>query len=206
MVNVKTYKDGDRFILMIENCTGELAEKVNQFLADILGPVPEPQTVPGLEPMENCSDDTPQTEKLQTANPGDFKEKPTKQEILNYTFETGTFKGYTLKSALNEHGINAAVKIACEIKSIEQPMRKEILDGCKQMIAKDLTKRKPQNADMDEIDTFIHLYKPLAQKGIQQILSMSGYSSLEEFFVFSDEKMQRDAYEALIDALKEKVK
>ena len=37
MVNIKTYKDGDRFILVVENCIGETAQKVNSFVADLLG-------------------------------------------------------------------------------------------------------------------------------------------------------------------------
>ena len=42
MNNVKTYRDGDRFILVVENCNGSLATKVNEFIVSIMGIEEEP--------------------------------------------------------------------------------------------------------------------------------------------------------------------
>lgn len=205
MVNVKSYKDGDRLVLVVENCTGELAEKVNHFLAEILDIVPVAKPVPGLAPLENEDEPQPDISNLTPVSPGEFKEAPTIQAISKYVFSSGQYKGKTFEYALKKNGVAAAISIACSIKSIEQPLRDSILKYCKQMIAKDLASKDVQNDSFDAIGNFFEMYKPLAIKGIQQILSMSGYASLEEFMVFSDEKTIRDAYEALIKALIERI-
>ena len=37
MVNLKTYRDGERMVLVIENCKGELEKKVESFISDLIG-------------------------------------------------------------------------------------------------------------------------------------------------------------------------
>lgn len=59
MVNIKTYKDGDRLILVVENCVGETATKVNRFVTDLLGIEAIPQDVPDLVPIKVTEEPVP---------------------------------------------------------------------------------------------------------------------------------------------------
>lgn len=57
--NIKTYKDGARMILVVENCTGEIAAKVNDFILDILGFESTPATVPEIVPEQVKAEEKP---------------------------------------------------------------------------------------------------------------------------------------------------
>lgn len=206
MVNIKSYKDGDRLILAIENCTGDLAIKVNRFLAEIVGiEAEEPQIVPALEPPEVINEPTLDLTKATTAKPGDFKEPLSEKEILHYTLKEGVYSGKSVEQAFNEFGVDAAIRLACEAKNIPEDIRESAVRLCKQNIMKDLNRRNTEMDSTEEIKAFFNQYKPLIRDGIEQILAMAGYVTLDEFFILADEQMQRDAYESIIQGLAERV-
>lgn len=206
MVNIKSYKDGDRLILAIENCTGDLAVKVNRFLAEIVGvEAAEPKIVPALEPPEVIDEITPDLTKAIAAKPGDFKEPLSEKEILHYTLKEGAYSGKSVEQVFEEFGVDAAIKIACEVKIIPEDIRESVVKLCKRDIMKDLNRRNAEMDSIEEIKAFFNQYKFLVRDGIEQILAMAGYVTLDEFFILADEQMQRDAYESIIQGLAERV-
>lgn len=205
MVNVKSYKDGDRLILVVENCTGELAVKVNKFLSEIIGIEEAPATVPALVPPVVEEEAAPDITKQKSAMPGDFNEPPTEQEVLGYEFANGPFLGMNLKDALEKSGVKAAIEIACNAKTLPKEVKENIVGICKHYLMNDLCKRDPKSDALFEISKFFKLYYPLIKSGVEQILAMAGYSDLTDFLDFSDEQTQRDAYESIIQGLSERV-
>lgn len=205
MVNIKSYKDGDRLILVVENCTGELAVKVNKFLSEIIGLEAAPTTVPALAPPIVEEETIPNVTEQKFAMPGDFNEPPTEQEILCYKFTGGPFSGTNLKDALKKAGVKAAIEIACNTKALSKEVKGDIVGVCKQYLMDDLCKRDSKVDSLLEISKFFKLYYPLIKGGVEQILSMSGYSDITDFLDFSDEQTQRDAYESIIQGLSERV-
>ena len=82
MANIKTYKDGTRLIIVVENCTGPTAEKVNNFLLDILGTA-QPKEVPAVIPIEETEDIAPEIrieDEIGPENPTPFT-APSPEEI-----------------------------------------------------------------------------------------------------------------------------
>lgn len=201
MVNIKSYKDGDRFILMVENCSGELAVKVNHFLTDIMGLDAEPQKVPALIPQIVPQEKALDEPSLQPAYPGAFKEPPDVKEISAYVLTEGKYSGETVQQAIMKYGLNAAIDISCHAKAIDQTLQKQIIEKCKQIIYADVENRNAETDTMEEITTFFNQYNPLIESGVKRILEMSGYETLDDFFTFAEETIQRDAYYSIVNGL-----
>ena len=68
MVNIKSYKDGDRLVLVIENCTGDIAEKTNNFITSLLGIDITPTQVP-LKPIKVAEEPMPEIPKEEMESP-----------------------------------------------------------------------------------------------------------------------------------------
>ncbi len=205
MVNIKSYKDGDRLILTIENCTGELAQKVNTFLLDILGMEMEAIPVPAVEPIKIEEEKAPDIARLSVALPGDYDE-PEPQEILEkHIIESGNFKGMSIKKAIEQSGMKAIIELVLYSKTREGSLKTDIVNFSKKKIAEDLQIRNMRITDAEEARDFINLYYPIIKDGISQILQMSGYADLDSFFEFASEEIINDAYQSLLQSLYKRV-
>lgn len=206
MVNIKSYKDGDRLILVIENCTGDLAIQVNKFLAEIIGlKNSSPKEVPALVSIPVNDEPMPEIDTLQQAHSGDFIEPPTDEEIKRFSFSDGAYKGMSVYDALKQDGIKAAVRISSKSNLLPKNIKGKAIEICKKSIAQDLCLKNTSTASRNEIYDFFTLYSPIIEDGIKQILCMSGYSSLSDFFAFADENTLKDAYEGIVLSLREKI-
>ena len=95
MVNIKTYKDGDRLILVVENCVGETATKVNRFVTELLGIEEEPIKVPNLTPIKVEEEPIPNmpepiTETAPFAEPKETDNSAIIEDLLRRNPETAT--------------------------------------------------------------------------------------------------------------------
>lgn len=214
MQNIKTYKDGNRLVIVVENCTGELATKVNRFILDALGmpeissddmpeqakPVAVPAIVPEVVAEEKIELDqcTPITAS---------EEKPFEEPIPLQAANDVAVKGGsgTLGNAIRNKDTVAIVElVAKDSKTMNESTRTSVLALCKTYIREDCIKRDPYYATTAEIQKFFEIYEPLLTNSIQQILGSVGYANMRDFFGFTDEHVHQDAYASVLESLIER--
>jgi len=203
MTNIKTYKDGDRFILVLENCTGELAAKVNQFILDVIGvPVttellPEiiPETVPAEEfpDMNKC---LPITAVSENAKP--FCEPMTENDARNIPIYG---RSETIGQAMDKGDTAAVIYMSTCAKMLKESARQGVVTLCKAYLRDDCSKRNIEHASTPEIQDFFLLYTPIIREELKRILDASGCMALEDFFAQSNMSTQRSAYKNILDCV-----
>lgn len=205
MVNVKSYKDGNRLVLVVENCTGELAVKVNAFLSDIIG-IESSKPVPALAPVEVKEEAPPKIDDMEPIEDPKpvFQTPPTQKEVGEILIPEGMYQGMTVKNALEQVGLKAAIAISVMFKKFPG-QEQTVLNQCKAVMEKDLNSRVSDTASVFEIEEFLNLYQPLIQKTIRQVLQMAGYSELQDFLNFAEEDVLREAYYSILEELKTRI-
>lgn len=203
MTNIKSYKDGPRLILVIENCTGELARKCNAFLADIVGIDATPEPIPALAPI-HVKDDPPPTEQAlaQMMPITQIGKEDQSSALDSQVIASGPYKGMTIGKALEEHGVSAAIDLIQRRSQFPESIRDELLFATKTLIHTNAVSRNPETASLQEIREFFVEFHPLIINSTQQILEMAGYSLILDFLDFAPEHMQQDAYFSVLDELK----
>lgn len=186
MVNIKPIRDGDRLIIVIENCKGEVAEKVNAFLASLtnLDGVSEQEEipVPDLKPIKVAERSTPHTVRKAPITPIDNKKhQPPKSDI-------------DVNQLVKENGISAILDLLKTKIDIKTSLE------CKKLVHEDVMKRK-ECASLAEIKKFFHLYEHLEKKDISYILQSSSYATLNDFLDFAPEEIINEAYYTIRMAL-----
>lgn len=213
MRNIKTYKDGSRLVIVVENCTGPLAAKVNSFILDVLGLDEDPanlqdvtQEVPGIVPERPIEDDAPdlsQAEEIGQGNEAPFN-APIPEELARSLAVDGP--SGTLGRALDTGDTAAIVKMCMQTKNMDESVRYTALKLCKQYILKDCKRRTPECTPTNEIIKFFDVYKPLIGAAIKDILSQAGMSSIKDFFTLQDEYIHQDAYSTVLECIIGRVK
>lgn len=201
MTTVRTYKDGDRLIIVLENCTGELAQKANAFVMDALGlpgKAPSPTPVPAVIPQTVAEPDITirESDEIQEEKP--FDEPLPLQNVHNIPVSGGSG---TLGQAIERKDTAAIVELCVSTKTMAPQARDSVLALCKEYIRNDCLNRDPDYTGSDEIRQFFKEYEPLIQGAIKQILESAGYSCLDDFFDLTDEYIQQDAYSSVLTAL-----
>lgn len=199
MANIKSYKDGSRLILVVENCVGETAAKVNNFLLDILGTA-EQAEVPGVVPMtmqEEYPVDMTEAAEIDPYEREPF-EAPSPEDVVRSMPVSETL---TLGEAIDNNESALVVRAIKLLQNADDGTKMTGTALCKQYIWKDCQHRDPEIACTEEIMEFFKAYRPLIGVGIKQILESSGISSLEDFFALSDEYFHRAAYKSVLDDL-----
>lgn len=214
MNNVKTYKDGSRLVIVVENCTGPLAAKVNAFILDVLGmPEGEPlkeevltQVVPGIVPEKPVKEEIPDVSEAEQIHPGDEDpfNAPIPEELARSLAVDGP--SGTLGRALDTGDTAAVVKLSMQSRNMDESVRYTALKLCKQYILKDCQRRTPECTPTNEIMKFFDVYKPLIGAAIKDILAKAGMSSLKDFFALQDEYQHQDAYGAILECIIRRVK
>lgn len=203
MNNVKTYRDGARLILVVENCTGEVAAKVNRFVMDILqcDAAPEPTRVPAVVPEKPVDEPIPDVTKATpiTVEDGKAFDEPAPEEMArNLPVEgiSGTFG-----IALDRGHTDTVVSVYLQINNMEDSMRYTVTEMCKKYVREDCLRRTPECTNTTQIRKFFNEYKPLIGNELKFILSSSTYATVEDFLDFADEYQHQDAYRYVIEAL-----
>lgn len=200
MTNVKTYKDGSRLVIVVENCTGPLAEKVNNFLLDILGAEP-PRTVPAVVPQEIREEPIPDTTiitEITETDPSPFKAPSSTEEARSYPVEGASG---SLGRALDSGDTTAIVKLSTKTHLMDESLRYTVLELCKQYMLDDCIKRDPADASLKEITRFIGEYTPLIRACIQELLKQAGYADIKTYLECADIEQLRGAYQAVLDCI-----
>jgi len=201
---IKFWRDGDRFVIVVDNCTGETATKVNRFIIDMLGlpqaAVVEPKILPAVVPTETVPINTDLCEVLEdateiTTSEDLFKEPTLEAEARNIVVAGGAG---TLGHAIETKDTATIVKTCAESKD------PQVTKLCKSYIYTDCLRRDYEFATDAEIRTFYKDYEPLISAAITQILDSAGYASLDEYMDFASERLVRDAYRAIIESILEK--
>lgn len=201
MNNIKTYKDGARMILVVENCTGELAAKVNDFILDILGFESAPATVPEIVPEKVQVEEKPD---LTNATPitresGKAFDEPAPETVAREYPVPGI--SATFGKALDTGDTNAVVTALMETAKMDPSMRYTIARMSKKYIYEDCSRRIPDAATTVQIKRFFAEYAPLIKKSIKFVLDSMAVANLDDFFALTDEYVQQDAYRVVLEDL-----
>lgn len=204
MTTVRSYKDGNRLILVVENVTGETAKLVNEFLAKIHGiPVasePVPAVVPEARIEEPIPEILPEQEVADTSTPV-FAE-PAPEDMAMALPVSGECS--TLGEAIKCHDTRAVVALVGKLDAVDEALRQTAMTLCKAYIYRDCCNRDPDITGTAEIQKFFADYAPLIKSATKQILEQMGYADLRNFFDFEQEFVHQDAYRAILDNLKER--
>ena len=184
---VKAYKDGDRLILVIENCTENLEEMLLHYLADVT-------EVPGLQPM-------PQTdEKIEIPE----EKTPSKNSLLLMPDEP--YNGMSVQEAIAKDGVSAAIQAAFFANSLDGKEKAFVMALVKKCLKEDLTARKTAGIEKTEkgkqgsIEDFFLTYEPLLANLIKDILVRYECASLGEFLKM-DRSILKKEYDSVFERL-----
>lgn len=199
--SIKTFKDGNRMVIVVENITGKTASLINKFIMEALElsceEEIEHEELLDLVPTQPKEDEEIKTEELEPLTKDNlFKEPLTKEEVLN--IELRPF--YTIGEAIKEKDTQALVEHSIKAKTEEE------IDVIKEYIYKDCSSRETEWETHSEIRKFIITYKPLIENLLSQILDFAGYATIEDFLDFADIVLQIDAYRSIVDAMIERTK
>ena len=197
MNNIKSYKDGDRLILVIENCTGDTAAKVNAFVADILGineDFPAPKEIEGVEPIVTAEIKMPDISKAKAIETiEDFFPVSQNKDIYSFSLPD---EMYPLSVAISSMDIKYISKILIYCEANDFPEKEKVESICKQTLRDDCSIRVYDDS-MDRIDKFFEDYSDIITKEVKAICEATGNSDYQNFRINETEETIRDAYEAI---------
>ena len=204
--NIKTFVDGNRFILVVENanCNDELAKRIRAFISELAVDAPFAQ-IEGLEPPPKAEiENTPFIPEGREGN--EQPDAPMTQEELNgYRFSNGKYKGLTFSEILKKFGCRAAIDIYLLSKELPARIAPHMKMESRRYILADLNKRNSALDKRKDIQDFIFAYRQIANDVIVGMKNDQGAGSVEDFVRFSDDEMLRQVYQTLIDYLKETI-
>lgn len=205
MNNIKTYRDGARFMLVVENCVGETAKKVNAFILELMGAI-EPEQIPGIIPEKPVDEPPPSVARMEEITPNDpepFKVPIPEEDAKNLPVDGPSG---TLGRAIDAKDTEAIIAVCLRAKTMDESVRDTAMKLCKEYILNDCQKRIPENTLSNEIRKFFRIYKPLIEGATTQILESAGYASTEDFFDFADEYLHQQAYASVLESVIERVR
>lgn len=206
MPTVKTYKDGNRFILVIPTeGDPEIGKKVNDFILDILGMSP-PQEITGFLPAKDEPDKPPviPVEKQITQDAGrPFKEVQPVMDCMSYVPHFNNPHKLAFGELVRRQGVGITAYYLQHLDLIDREYREEIKNKCRDYILSDLKMRSYSDESSDILAFFI-CYQEMLHSEIREMLSYNSYASLAEFLNGND-SVVRDEYERLIDKMRKKV-
>lgn len=201
--NVKTFMDGDRFILVVEQAQkGETAKIIREFVGKLLIDAPAAE-IKGLQPHPDPSDKLPF---IPEGYGDEVPDEPiSEEEAKEYIFTSGEYKGLCFNSATVKYGRSAAIKIYVLTDELPQNVGTVLKGICRNVILNDLNSRNPDEFVRKDVRSFIFSYRPIAEDLLKKMKDSQGCSSIEDFVKFSDNTVLSDAYKTLIKELKLRV-
>lgn len=201
MNNIKTYKDGARMILVVENCTGDIAAKVNNFILDILGMDSKPTSIPEIVPEAPKEEAIPDTTKATpiTKETGKAFVEPVPEQVAREYPVPGV--SATFGHAFDTGDTKAIVWAMMQSQRMDPAMQHTIIRMSKRYIQRDCSRRVPDAASIAQIRRFFDEYEPLIKRGIKQILNSAACANLDDFFGLTEEYVLQDAYRVILEDL-----
>lgn len=202
MVSTKVYKDGDRFIIVVDSPDGKVLKKINDFLYDLYG-FADLSGIEGVSSIK-CQDasaivpDESKEITKEQAKERPFSEPISKESALALSIPD---MGITLGDAIKNKDTIAVVRMFTSTKSLDKSASDTIKALCSEYILTDLKSREPAITSTSCIEEFFSVYEPLLKDAVQEILNLTGYENLETFFSTAYEFIQQDLYESVINMM-----
>lgn len=200
MIGIKSYKDGNRLIIAIDGCSGEIAKKVNRFLGELIGLEAGEEmpsvSVPDVEPVEVDTEPPSVTDMQEINSAEDLFPEPVPEELASqYVYDDRT-----LETLIDEKDTGAIVNLLQELLG-DKENNAPVIAVCKSYLKQDCARRVPENATTKEIKRFFVAYYPLLKKAVDQILEQSGFAMMRDFFDVAADWQHQDAYKSALEAL-----
>lgn len=215
-INFQVYADGDKRILVVENCKGEVLEAFNQILEAVCG-LPESGTkaVPAVIPDRKLSEVPKIKNEAEERSFGlahSVSSARTECDMSRYHFPdmvlmSGDYAGMTPFEAVSKDGIRA-VPVLCECSKEIKPesVRKQMIECCKQLISADLSARPTDLSDTDSLVDFFSIYRQLLGGKCLKILHDTHGIDLDDALFRKDVKEMSTAYRAVLSDLRSRTK
>lgn len=202
MNNVKTYRDGDRFILVVENCNGSLAAKVNEFIVSIMGIEEEPIEVP-LIPIEVKDEDVPDISSCEEILRFNNLEKQIDSNL--FRFVDGLYKGMTIDEALEKDGVKAVAYTFAHIKEVAPNCTEQIRKKCEEILFSDygVDNYNPEFDSENDFRKFIDTYDSILNETFKTISDQAGYENIQVMIDSARENLWRAGYSAALQKLRD---
>lgn len=197
--NVKFYRDGNRYIIVIEDPSEEFAKAINDTIFSHLAV--KATTVKDVTPEKKKIEPPPVLDEknrmfnrddriLDVANPGDYRP------------QAGKYAGMTLEEAKTEYGPIVGIDFYTQVSGmIRGNTQRKIIIRALRVIREDLLERDADNDSMAKIIEFFDAYNPSLREAVEVLTNkagIGGYDRFEEFIQKSDEQIIRDAYSSLV--------
>ena len=179
VTNIKVKHDGTRCLIAIENCVGETARIVNQCLLSVLGMNDPNESVPAVVPVTEIHNALPEFSEVdKMENMPAYQNSDNESQLV---FPDGEYKGKSPGQVIQEGDTKTVIKLLQQSHSFDENLKQVVVKECKQYIYQDLLKIDFEMATPYTIKNFFFTYRPLIREGIKEVLSRSGYSSLDDF-------------------------
>lgn len=201
--NIKTYVDGNRFILVVEgSMRPEVASLIREFVGKLQVDAPINAIKALSAPPDPALDKEPLIPEGQSGT--ELPDAPmSADELREYRFSNGKFRGLTYQEALQKHGRRSAIDIYLLSKELPPRIAPHIKAECRQTILRDLDSRDSSVDQRKTMQDFIFAYRQIANTIITEMKDDLGFSSVEDMVKYADNETLRNIYQTLIDHLKE---
>lgn len=204
-MSFQVYADGKRRILVVENCEGETLEQFNRILNELCSGSDRVTEIPAVsEPTE--AKEAPDISAMEKISDSSEDAHGTVVSFPDIVISDGDYAGMTPTEAVEKHGITAVLGICEWSKQIDsEEMRSQVVSSCKRMVADDLSARRTQSQNADEIKGFLKLYKGMVGgKGLKALEAKTGITSIEGHLRCDDKKILSIAYSTVLDDLRKR--
>ena len=196
MNNIKQYRDGDRYILVVENCTGETARIINELIIKLVGV--EPVKIDGLEALTQPPTDTTPDIPAEEINDAVFDQST--DDGAEFVPMKGRCSGMTFDEAFRKYGSSAAVDFFLAMR--EKHVSGDLFVRVKKIMSSNWEERDSIGDSLENINEFLMLHKPLLIDLLEHIRNRVGYQSIEDYIDFASDKELRGVYKCALDYLK----
>lgn len=191
MVTIKSSMDGDRMVLLIENCTGDLRKKVQKLLLELFEVGDIKDNISDIEPVKTTND-MPDYEKYKNTKVEDIYKPLTEEEFNRILISSGDYKGYKIGEAVQKYGIKPIISVICDINNIiAAEYKNDCLKYCKKILSDNI---KNEN----NFENFLKLYGCFLKKEIDKVTDENGVETIWDFI----QVMSPDSHQEVFDKLK----
>ena len=214
-VNFQVYADGDKRILVVENCKGEVLEAFNRILEAVCGlPENDVKTVPSVVP-DGKKSEPPKIKSgtavqsfgltLSAPSPQTSSDRP-ENHFPDVILLSGDYAGMTPGEAVSKDGIRA-VPALCESSRDMKPesVRKQMVECCKHLVSADLSARPAELNNADLLIDFFSVYRQLLGGKCLKMLYELGID-LDDAIRRGDTEMLSEAYNAVLTDLQDRTR
>lgn len=197
--NVKFYRDGNRYIIVIEDPSEEFAKAINDTIFSQLAI--RATTVKDVTPERKKVEPPPALDEknrmhsrddriLDVSNPGDYR--PT----------AGPYQGLTLDEAKAKYGPIVGIDFYNQVSGmVRGNTQRKIVVRALRVVREDLLDRDADNDQMPKILAFFEAYKSSLVEAIEVVTNkagIGGHERFDELIQKCDEQIIRDAYSSLV--------